>query len=996
MEAVEQATQKTGRATTRWVGPVLKWAAATIIVIAVLLALAVTGLNTPIGKRWIIGQIEAQAPQSGLRIGIGGIDGNIYTDPVLTDIELRDAKGAFLRLNAVEMDWHPFAWFTRGLDIDRLLVDEGRLLRLPELRPGDPDAPVMPDFDIRIADLLIRDLTIARGIVGDTAPVVGLTGSVDISDGRAFMRAKGDLGKRDRLNLLLDARPDADRFALKLDYAAPAGGVLAGLLDVNESYSARIDGRGSYARWAGNAAIDRAGQPFATLDVTQADGVYRAKGLVRPQDLLTGLEARAIGSIAAVGAVGRFQNRVFRGGLALRGRGIRVRGEGAIDLAANRIDGFDFDATLRDPQLFGRDIRLTNAALTGTADGAFRDLDIAHVLTMDRLDAARLVLTGVRQQGTARFDGAAWTVPLSATIATVDSTGIVRNAGFVDQKLRGGTLTGPLRLQGTRIASDSLRLDFPDIQADLALAGDLKAARYRLTGPVDVQRLGIAGYGMLTGDGRIDLESRRGGVWALKTSFDARLADVANRTLANLAGPEIRGSGVLSIGSGSPLDFRNVTIVARELTAALDGRIVRGTTTLAGRGVHREYGDFTVEGSLDDSGPTAELVFADPLPAAGLRDVRVAIRPDGDGFAVRTGGESVLGAFDGDLALFAPAGGPTRIAIQRLNVWETAVVGDLTLAEGGADGTLSLRGGGLDGDIALSARDGGQGFAIDATARNARFGGSTPITIATADIDARGFLISGRSTIEGDVTAEGVSAGGVFIGRLAATGALEDGRGTVTASLAGRRGSRFNLQANANIAPGRIALATRGEFAGQAIGMPRRAVFRAQDDGGWRLSETLLTYGDGRALISGEAGGGRTAIALALDGMPLTLVDLALADFGLGGTISGRIAYDAPTGGVPSGDARIVVRNLTRSGLVLTSRPIDLALVSQLTPDDLEARAIIREDGRQRGRLQARIGNLAQAGPVAARLRNGDLRAQLRFGGPASALWRCSRSRRSI
>ncbi|MGB3738119.1 MAG: translocation/assembly module TamB domain-containing protein [Pontixanthobacter sp.] len=984
-ENIEEPTASSRRRTAL---RVVKWALGFVVAAVLLLTALIAGLDTPPGKRWIADRIESAEPASGLRISIGAIEGSIYNKAILSDLVLRDPKGEFLRLEEVAVDWNPFAWFSSGLDIESLVARRGRLSRLPELLPGDPDAPILPSFDIRIGDLRIKELVLAPGIVGDASPMIGFAANIDIRGGRAFVKATGDLGARDRLALLLDARPDADRFDVELDYAAQAGGVLAKLLGVEESYVAKIDGRGNYAKWAGDLIVDRAGDRLAALDIVQTDGLYRIKGQVAPQDLLTGLGARAAGRRVAMGAVGRFADRQWNGGIALRGRGLQVKGAGAIDLAENAIRDFDFQAELRDPQLFGRDIRMTGATLSGRAEGAFDDLAIDHRLTADRLDAADVVLANIDQSGVATYDGAVWTIPLSARIGAVDTTGIVRNAAFVDRKLRIGTLDGTLRLAGTRVVSDSLRIDFPDIQADLDLRGDLAAARYRLTGPVDVQRLAVPNFGLLNGDGRIDFETRRGGIWALKTSFDARLASVANRTLANLAGPEIRTSGVLSIGAGSPLDLRNVNVVARELTAVLDGRIVRNTTTLAGRGVHREYGDFTVEGSLDDSGPTAELVFADPLPTAGLRDVRVAIRPDGDRFAIETSGESTLGPFDGSLSLFAPAGGPTRIAIDRLNVWETAVRGDITLAAGGANGNLNLAGGGLDGRIALEARDGGQGFAIDATARDARFGGASPIAIASADIDGRGFLKSGISTLEGSVTAQGVSAGGVFVGRLAAAGAVENGRGTITASLAGRRGSRFNLQANAAIEPGRIALATRGEFGGARIAMPRRAVFTAQDDGGWRLAQTLLTYGNGAALIAGELGGRRTAIDLALDDMPLSLIDLAVADFGLGGTVSGKIAYDAVQGGVPSGSATLMVENLARSGLVLTSRPIDLALISQLTPDDLEARATISEDGERRGRLQARIGNLAQSGPIAARLQRGDLRAQLRFGGPASALWR--------
>ena len=44
------------------------------------------------------------------------------------------------------------------------------------------------------------------------------------SPGRAKINARGDLGGADRLALLLDAEPDADKFDLDLDWNAPAGG----------------------------------------------------------------------------------------------------------------------------------------------------------------------------------------------------------------------------------------------------------------------------------------------------------------------------------------------------------------------------------------------------------------------------------------------------------------------------------------------------------------------------------------------------------------------------------------------------------------------------------------------------------------------------------------------------------------------------------------------------------------------------------------------------
>lgn len=327
------------------------------------------------------------------------------------------------------------------------------------------------------------------------------------------------------------------------------------------------------------------------------------------------------------------------------------------------------------------------------------------------------------------------------------------------------------------------------------------------------------------------------------------------------------------------------------------------------------------------------------------------------------------------------------MAIRKLDVWKTSVTGDLTLEGGAAAGTLAVAGGGLDGTIALSPRAGGQAFDVKLAAREARFAGATPLSIGRADIDASGLLVGGNSTIGGSVFAQGITYGSLFIGRLAARADLENGAGTVTASVAGRRGSRFALQLNANVAPSRIAIAARGEFAGRPISMPRRAVLVKQGDGGWLLEPTQVNFAGGSVIGSGEFGGGRTAMKLQLADMPLSVADIYM-ELGLGGKISGVVDFASGGGSPMTGEARVKVDGLTRSGLVLTSRPMDLAMVLRLTPDRLETRAVIDEGGQRRGRLQGRIAGLPRSGALFDRLRAGDLFAQLRYKGPADALWR--------
>lgn len=960
---------------------IVKWVVGGVVALLVLLVAALAVLNSPIGQRFITDQIAKVAPASGLKFSVGRIEGDIYGKATLHDVVLSDPKGPFLQVPLVELDWRPINWLTRGLDVRELVTHRGTLLRMPELLPGDPDAPILPNFDIRVDRLQINDLTIAEGVAGPEAHKVNLLAKADVRDGRVFLRADGRLGARDRVHALIDAEPDGDRFDIDLDYLAPKGGVIAGLVGAQAGYRAQIKGAGTWSEWRGGLYVTRDEKTFAAFRLTNDDGRYGLLGQAYPGAVLTGLPGQLLGNKVSLRGTGTLVDSVLDGRLVFVGRGVEGVARGAADLADNAFGNLRTAARLTDPALFGAGTRLEGARLDATLDGPFRNLAIAHRLRVARFVSGETRIAGLDQRGTATYDGARWVLPLDASIQRV-----VTGTDLIDPRLVGGTLKGRITLAGSRLRSDELRLSFPGASAQLALAGDTARGAYELSGPVVLNGLQLENVGTVNAGARIVL--RAGAApWTLRAEFTGRIPRVTNATLANLAGPDIRFDGGVTFGADTPIDFRGVSLRADKLSLTLDGLIAEGRTSIAGRGRHVDYGPFTVEGSLTPAGPEAVLVFANPLPAAGLENVRVAITPIDDGFRIATEGGSLLGRFDGLLNLYAPAGGPTRIAVERLEVWETSITGELTLGGGGATGNLALAGGGLDGTIALSTRGGGQAFDVDITARNARFGGETPLSIARARIEASGLLREGSSSITGTASAQGLSYGSLFIGRLAARANLENGRGMVTASLAGRRGSRFNLQLNAQVAPERVAVAARGDFAGRQITMPRRAVLLKQADGGWQLQPTQINFAGGAMLAEGEFGGGSTAVRLQLADMPLSLVDI-FTELGLGGKISGLIDFQTRAGGVPVGEARVKIDDLTRSGLVLSSRPVDLAMVLRLTPERLETRAVIDEGGQRRGRLQGRIAGLPNSGSLFERLRAGDLFAQLRYAGPASALWR--------
>lgn len=962
----------------------LRWLGAVLLALVLLVAVAIAWLHTNSGRAFIVERIAKVAPASGLKVEVGRIEGSVLWSATLFDVKLRDAKGRlFLEVPEADLNWRPLKFFFTGLDVRDLVLHGGTLYAAPELLPGDPEAPILPDFDIRVDRFVVDDLKVAKGLLGEER-MVDFRAHADIRDGRVLLDANGRFGGGDRLTARIDAEPDGDRFDIDLDYRAPAGGLLATLVGAEEDLRARIVGDGTWTAWDGAFVVDQGAGNIGAFKIYNRDGRYKIVGQARPGGYVTGLPAAALGEVVSLAAVGTFRHSVLDGAVALRGRGVNADGEGAIDLDGNAFRDLRLQVDLIDRELFGSGLTFRDALLRTTLDGPFRGFSGPFEIQIGQADIGGTKFDGIAQRGTFAYDGRRWILPLDASVRRVTSGNTV-----IDPRLVNGRLSGAVTLANNDLRSDNLALRFPGLRADLTLRGDIDRGGYALAGPVEMRGVRLENLGDIDAGAKILFKIGNGVPWTLQANFTGRMPRVTNATLASLAGTNIRFDGGVVLGAGRSILFNRTRLTASKLSLQVDGRFENGRTTLAGSGRHVDYGAFTVEAALAGDGPRATLVFASPYPAAGLQNVRVALAPTPDGFRIDTEGQSMLGPFDGLLELTMPARGPTRIAIQRLDVWRTSVTGNLTLGEGTVAGTLALAGGGVNGTIALAPRGGGQGFEVALTANNAHFAGPMPLAINQASIQASGFFGQGNWAANGTVRAAGINYGTLFIGRLAANAQVTNGTGSVQAALSGRRGSRFTLQLAGDVAPERIAVATRGDYAGRAIVMPRRAVLLKTADGGWALQQTQLSFGNGFAVAEGRFGGNEPAQGrLSLARMPLSLIDVFAGDVGLGGTISGIIDLGAGPNGVPTGEARVMIDNLTRSGLVLSSRPIDLALVARLSPSQLSARAVLREEGQTKGRVQARVAGLPASGALFDRLYAGDLLAQLRFDGPADALWR--------
>ena len=90
----------------------------------------------------------------------------MFGELTLHDLSLADPKGIFFRAPTAELDYRPFAYLRSHIDIRSLDIPQARLSRLPELRPGDPNAPLLPDIDIDIGRFRIGRLLIDPAVTG--------------------------------------------------------------------------------------------------------------------------------------------------------------------------------------------------------------------------------------------------------------------------------------------------------------------------------------------------------------------------------------------------------------------------------------------------------------------------------------------------------------------------------------------------------------------------------------------------------------------------------------------------------------------------------------------------------------------------------------------------------------------------------------------------------------------------------------------------------------
>ena len=961
------------------------WLSMTVLLLVAALLLAIWGgvrwLDSSAGHRFIIGQIARWEPVTGLRVTVGSIEGKIFKSLTVRDVRLADPKGEFARIARADLSWYPLGWLSNRLDIDRLHVYSADLHRLPQFRPSEAKGPILPGFDIRLADLRIDRLGLGAAVTGQRRTLRAI-GKADIRSGRAVVSLLAtSADTSDVARIALDSRPDDGKFDIDAVIAGPRGGIFAVLAGTDRPVALSIRGDGDWKRWRGRLIALSGAQLAANLAVTMQEGQYGIHGPVALMGPLAPLASFGGDARARLDADLRFDNRLLAGTAALGLRTAQLKATGGVDLARNRFDELRLEAAIGQPGRLVAGLSGRPVQLKARLAGPFADAELAYLLTSAELRQGSVVLRDLRLSGEGRLTGSKGSFPVRLTAGSL----AVGNAS-IDSRLRNLVVDGRIQRDGNalRIAPTAIRAS--GFTGQLDGQADLGGGAFALNLKGGFTGLEFQGLGRLDADAVLRLAKASRGAVAVSGTARASMRRLDIGFLRDLGGGLPVLNSDFSLGEQGRIALRNLRVSAPALSLAGNGTVDgRGMLAITAAGQHRSYGPLRITLAGNAARPEVDLLLERPLPALRLANVRAHLAPNERGYAVTAQGGSMLGPFQGEAAILMPAGGQASIALTNLGVGDVVVKGDIAPVAGGLQGVLTLSGP-AEGKIDLSVVEGVQKLGVNIDLGGANFAGSPAITINRGTIRADVLLKPGAVTITGNAQGRGMRIGALRVGRFVAGLNLVNGEGQATVAMTGRNGRAFNLQSRAVIAPERLRIDLAGSVDDRAITLDRSVVLTREDDG-WRLAPVTMRMQGGALRLAGLVGATSTHVQAQMQGLPLALLDLANSDLGLGGTADGQLAFDWPRGGVPSGTMNLRIKGLTRSGLALSSAPIDIGVNAALNSQRFAARAVFAKGGAVIGRAQALVAPLG-TGSLTDRLFHAPLRAQLRYGGDAETLWR--------
>lgn len=952
-----------------------------------LVALALIGLqvlNTGPGQRFLASQLDRIAPRSGLTIAVGRLEGSLYGRLIIHDLRVGDPQGVFLAAPRVELDWRPAAFIQNKLEINSLTAPTVRWLRLPKLRKTEPTGRVLPSFDIYVGKLLLERVIVEPPIAG-RRQIARLEGSVDIRDGRARVDARATASGGDRILAKLDAEPDRDRFDVALDVQAPAPGVITAMLGFKQPLTLQIAGDGRWSNWQGTVDGRLGGAALADLDLGVQDGRFTLAGSAAPGLVVGGVVRNLTQPGLRLDASAQFADRRFDAVIRAASPSVALTADGVFDLGAGSFENVEVDLRLLRPSALLRRLASRNLALHMELGGKFGRPTIAYEVTSPQVALATTVFDRLRIVGRVKIDDGPIVIPMMLTAQRITGVG-----GFLTPLLTNVRVEGPLFVDGLNVTSNALRVRSDRLNGRAIAALDLRTGRYNVALVGDLMRYLVPGLGLVDVDADLRvIPSADGRNPQVRGRAVARVTRLDNSFFAWLLEGRPTITADLDVQPTGDVFFSNARMTSPAMTLSARGARARdGRFTIQGSGRHRDYGplELRLVGPIDK--PDIDVRLLSPGFGIGLADVQARLTPLPEGWSLNADGRTSYGPATLRGRLLTRPGRPLVVDIAELNAVGLTATGPLTQTGSAFTGVLTVNGPGINGAVRLTPFDNVQRMEATLAARNGRLQiAGQPTSILRGNLSATLTLYPDAPAIVARSAVTGVQRGRLEI--ETGTGSVEyrGGRGTAVLAVSGEQGAPFTFDGRVGFDPQRITVIGSGSIEREKLRLGAPAVFEPVA-GGWRLLPTTLQLAQGSAQLSGTFGAD-TAINARLDGVRLSLLNI-VSPLEIDGRATGTVNFLIPaSGGLPRGSARLQIARMTRSGLATVSLPVDVGVSAAIEGNAAAMAAVIQRRGRVIGRVQAQLRPIPgeNSDAWAERLLAAPLTAQLRFNGPAGALW---------
>lgn len=974
----------------------LRHALAVLVLVAVSAVSAWMLLATPLRAQQddqgaLAGLISRLLSTPTTRVTIGGVEGALSSNAVITDVQILDDEGVWLRLDRAEIVWSRTALLlNRRLQVDSLRVGTLEYLRQPERDAVDEAAaepgPILPELpvEVRIDEFVLEELVLGEPILG-TAARLSAEGSAslgDPSDGLDLTFSAQRLDEPGSLGISLNYVPETNQLAVELTHDEPAGGIAARLLDLPglPPVQLQLAGEGPLTDFA--ATLDFTAGPTIGAEgsvrvvtengayVTDLDIAARLAGLLPPTVAPVFAGVTQVAGLATVGEDGSL---ILDGlnmttpvaALTLTGT---VSADRVLDvslsaasvpneLGITRVGTVELEELLVQMAVAGP---LTAPRLDGsieasgvsTPEGRFEDLNVV-IASAPVGDAAEPESFTIEVDGT--LDGIAL-VDEALGRAIGDSINIVAR-GTVD-------LDGVADIAQARIMTPTMAANFAGRIGTDVIDGNLSAAIADLRP--------FSGLAAMPLRGSAEIDARLAGDPSIsqvvaQLQGTLREFESGSEALNGLIGDTLTLDGSVARVIGG-VSFDDLRLRGANLDVVLNGR------------ADEELADIGLDLTIPDLSALDERIAAGSLTA----DARITGTIDAPDFAgdvtienaqaldraiprLTLGVEAtdITGLFVADIALDGevagnPASGTGRVSRRAeggyavegldLRIGSVVLAGDLGIGDAGlSQGQISLTAGELD-DLspllltrlrgALDARlildivEGGQNARITADGSQLRFEDIT-LTDFVANVAVEDLYRA--PVIDGVVEANTLAVAGQTFSqiRLAADGSEEQTNFTASAQA-----QAFDLAAQGTLSSTeddiRIGLtqfsATRGA---RTLSLISPASF-VIDNGVVTIAGLVLQANGGQISVAGQAGE-QLDLSLVISALPLSIAEIAAPGLGLTGTAEGRATITG-TPADPRGNYEVTLSNVSLPQLADAGLP---ALDARATGTIADQRATV-------------------------------------------------------